>query len=73
MWRLREDREAGDAMRGNTFIITRRDRKFTALKFPRQCPLALLVTVGWKQGTALESEEGRVMRNGLLGVCSRGK
>jgi hypothetical protein len=39
---------------------------FTAPKVARQCPLVLLVNVGWKQGQALESEEGSVLGNGLL-------
>jgi hypothetical protein len=29
------------------------------VKVPRQCPLVLLVKVGWREGEALRSEEGR--------------
>jgi hypothetical protein len=39
---------------------------FTALKFPRLCPLFFLVKVGWKQGKTLGNEEGSVMGRGLL-------
>jgi len=67
----REEKGADCLARSNTFIFTTGDRKFTALKFPVQCPLAL-VTVGGKQGTALEIEEGRIMGSGFLDVYSRG-
>lgn len=33
----------------------------TALKINVQCPLVLLVKVGWRQGRSLESEESKVM------------
>ena len=33
----------------------------TALKSITQCPLALLIKVGWGQGRSLESEERKVM------------
>ena len=36
-------------------------------------PLVLLIKIGWKQVTALRSEEGRVTERGLRGVCRRGK
>jgi hypothetical protein len=42
------------------------NRKHTALKFPRQYPLVLLVKVGWKLGKVLDCEEGNVMGSGLL-------
>lgn len=67
----REEKEVDCLARNNTFIFTTGDRKFTALKFPVQCPLALVVTVGGKQGTALEIEEGRIMGGGFLDVYSR--
>jgi hypothetical protein len=31
--------------------------KFTALKVPRQCPLVLLVKVGWRGGKIFGCEE----------------
>jgi len=67
----REEKGADIIARSNTFITTTGDRKFTALKFPLQCPLSLVMTVGWKQGTALETEEGRIMGSGFLDVYSR--
>jgi hypothetical protein len=33
--------------------------KFTAMKVPRQCPLVLLVKVGWRGGKTFGCEEGR--------------
>jgi hypothetical protein len=33
--------------------------KFTAMKVPRQCPLVLLVKVGWTGGKTSGCEEGR--------------
>jgi hypothetical protein len=33
--------------------------KFTAMKVPRQCPLVLLVKLGWGGGKTFGSEEGR--------------
>jgi hypothetical protein len=38
-------------------LLLRGERKFTALKV-RQCPLVLLVKVGWRQGTDSGSKEG---------------
>jgi hypothetical protein len=38
-------------------LLLGRDRKLTALKVARQCPLVLLVKVGWRQGADLGSEE----------------
>jgi hypothetical protein len=32
--------------------------KFTAIKVPRQCPLVLLVKVGWRGGKTFGCEEG---------------
>jgi len=40
-------------------LLLGEDRKFTALKV-KQCPLVLLVKVGWRQGTDLGSKEGVV-------------
>jgi hypothetical protein len=34
--------------------------KFTAVKVPRQCPLVLLVKVGWRGGKTFGCEEGIV-------------
>lgn len=49
-----------------------RERKIiTDLNMPKQCPLVLMVEVGWKQGKASESEDG-VLGNGLLVACNRG-
>jgi hypothetical protein len=33
--------------------------KFTAMKVPRQCPLVLLVKVGWRGDKTFGCEEGR--------------
>jgi len=35
-------------------------RSVGAVKVPRQCPIALEVKIGWKQGKALRSEEDSV-------------
>jgi hypothetical protein len=32
--------------------------KFTSMKVPRQCPLVLLVKVGWRGGKTFGCEEG---------------
>jgi hypothetical protein len=32
--------------------------KFTAMKVPRQCPLVLLIKVGWRGGKTFGCEEG---------------
>jgi hypothetical protein len=42
------------------YNITGETEEFRAVKVPRQCPVCLLVKVGWKKGKALESEEGTV-------------
>jgi hypothetical protein len=48
-------------VRGTASIITGgKTEKFTAVTFPRQCPLILLEKVGWKQGTELGIEGGNV-------------
>jgi hypothetical protein len=44
--REREERESGERA------------KITAMKVPRQCPLVLLVKVGWGGGKAFDCEEG---------------
>ena len=50
-------------------VITEGKRKIAALKFPRQCPLVLMV----KLGQALGSEEGGMIGTGLLGIGRSGK
>lgn len=42
------------------FVIEERENA-TALKSTIQCPLVLLIKVGWGQGRSLESEESKVM------------
>jgi len=49
------DLRLGSSATGTGTFISR-NRKFTALKVTRKCPLVLLVKVGWKQGTSLGSE-----------------
>jgi hypothetical protein len=53
-------------VKGTAFIITGVHRQFTALNFPRLCPLVLLVKIGWSQGRALRCEGGKVMESRLL-------
>jgi hypothetical protein len=36
-----------------------RNRKFTAFKFPRDCPLVLSIKMGWREGRAFETEYSR--------------
>ena len=48
-------------------------KKFTALKVPRQCPLVLLVRLGWNQAKALGSEAGGMVGSDLLGERWRGE
>lgn len=33
----------------------------SALKVPRQCPIALVVKIGWKQGKELRNKEDSVL------------
>jgi hypothetical protein len=40
--------------------------KFTAMKVPRQCPLALLVKVGWRECKTFGCEKGRGERQILI-------
>lgn len=47
-------------------------RVITDLNMPKQCPLVLMVEVGWKQGKASESVDVCVLRSGLLVACNRG-
>jgi hypothetical protein len=58
-----------------TFIFSRggKNKKFTYLQGPRQCPYVLLAKIGWKQGKALGSEKGSMFGTGYLEVSSRGK
>jgi hypothetical protein len=42
------------------YYYRRKDRKVSAVKFPRQCPLILLEKIGWSQGTELGIEDGKV-------------
>jgi hypothetical protein len=42
-------------------------------KVSRQFPLVILVKVGWSQGRALESEEGKVWEVDCLSMLHRGK
>jgi len=49
-----------------------RERKIiTDLNMRKQCPLVLMVEVGWKQGKASESEDVGVLGSGLLVACNR--
>jgi hypothetical protein len=41
-----------------TFKMGRVRAKFTAMKVPRQCPLVLLIKVGWRGGKTFGCEEG---------------
>jgi hypothetical protein len=47
-------------------FITRKEIHFTALKFPRQRPLVLLIKVVWRFVTAVGSKTGQIMITGLL-------
>jgi hypothetical protein len=48
---------------GDTTFIRRPERKinFTIVNVSSQCPLVLLAKVGWRHGTALRSEGGKVI------------
>jgi hypothetical protein len=52
-----------------TIVNKGQKEKVTALKIRKQCPLVLLIKVGWRKG----NEDGRVVRSVLLEVCSIGK
>jgi hypothetical protein len=39
--------------------------KCMVVKVPRQCPLVLLLKIGWRQGGALGSDDCMVMASGL--------
>lgn len=59
------------------FIIITKEveesEKFTVLKAPMQCPLVLLVILGWNQAKALGSEAGGMVGCDLLGERWRGE
>ena len=57
---------------GGQYVTVRQKTKFSAMTFPRLCPITVLEKVCWRQGRALEKEEHQVMRNRLLRLCSRG-
>jgi hypothetical protein len=44
---------------GDTTFNRGNKPKFTAMKIPRQCPLVLLIKVGWRGDKTFGSEEGR--------------
>jgi hypothetical protein len=52
-----------DAVRGTTFIllITGGTEMCSALKVPRQCPIALVIKIGWKQRKELGNKEDSVL------------
>ena len=58
---------------GPTLTITGTEwsEMFTALKVPKEWPLVLLGKIGFQQGKTFGSKQGKVMANGMLGVCSR--
>jgi hypothetical protein len=49
-----------------TSLLQAATRKFTALKDPRQCPLILLVKVGWSKAERWEKKNMQAMISGLL-------
>jgi hypothetical protein len=53
------------AARGAIFIV--------ATTFSGQCPLVLLIKVGWRQGKALGDEDGKVMESGCSEYPSKRK
>jgi hypothetical protein len=53
------------AARGAIFTV--------AITFPGQCPLVLLVKVGWRQGKALGDEDGKIMDSDCWEHASRRK
>jgi hypothetical protein len=62
--RKKEKRKWG--MVSNKHILMGREKRFPALKVPRQCPLGLLVEVRLREGKALGSEEGKRLRKWTL-------
>ena len=56
-----------------TAFNTGGETKFTALEFPRQCPLVLLMKVSWRESRALGSEEGKVFGSGVLTYAAEGR
>jgi hypothetical protein len=47
-----------------TFKRGRERAKFTAMRVPRQCPLVLLVKVGWRGGKTFGCEAGTEVEQG---------
>jgi hypothetical protein len=41
--------EEKNKIKKTVHLLKGRNRKFTALKFPRLCPFVRLATVGWRQ------------------------
>ena len=50
----------------------KRKKYSTVLNVHKLCPLVLLVKLGWKQGSVLGSEVGKVMGIGLLECAAWG-
>jgi hypothetical protein len=48
------------------------ERKLTAVKVPRQCPVFLLVKIGWRQCRAFGSEESDVTSGLFMFECAFG-
>jgi hypothetical protein len=61
----RKEKEADCIAKSNRFIITTGAENDCPHVY-QTVPFRPFVTVGWKQGTALEIEEGRIMGSGLL-------
>jgi hypothetical protein len=54
-----KEETGGGCCDGHWVYFIRRQTKWTVLKIEKQYPLVLLVKVGWMQGEALGSEEGK--------------
>jgi hypothetical protein len=62
----KEKKKQLGVIRSIVFISTEENGKFAALRFAIQCKLVLLIKECRKKCRALGSEEGKVMRRGLL-------
>jgi len=64
-WEREREREGGVV--GDTVLISGKWQKTCiTLNFHKQCPLALLVNVCWRQGKTSRNGEVKLMRGGLL-------
>jgi hypothetical protein len=68
-----KEKEVGGGCSERQYHYNKETKDFTDLIVLRQCPLALLLKVGWRHIRALGSEPGTVMGRGLLEYAAGGR